>query len=153
MASEYNRQRTLFATIEAYVDTPTHREYVIRSLIDGISYSVQRRFSEFLFLHDSLMAEWLTTNAYCNSMERDCRGSVLPVAFPVPRLWVHSTHGLDERFKGLQLYLRGVLGSLDAERSDLPCARLYDFLGVPRVAPAAQISTAPPGTPRLSITD
>ena len=93
----------LFTALEGWVDKPTHREYVIRSSFRDTSYVVQRRYNEFAALHDVLVAKWMATDPYSNSDRSGFRGPVLPDTFPVPRLFVHTTHSLDERMKALQL--------------------------------------------------
>ena len=120
---------TLFAVIEGFADQPTHREYVICSSHGGVSYVVQRRFSEFVALHAKLSSKWTATNPYCNSADSHGFGTVLPASFPVARLLIHTATSLDERMKALQLYVRGLLGSIDAAKGDLPPADLLEFLG------------------------
>ena len=89
---------------------------------------MQRRYNDFLTLHHALVRSWLSTNPYLQAG----RGALLPYSFPVPKLMMHTSESLAERFKALQLYLFGLLALLEASRvegTQLDAAVLVEFLG------------------------
>lgn len=104
---------TLFAV------TSLHTEYTIRSTYGTSStIEVKRRFTEFETVHTLFATEWLDADG----------APVLPEAFPVPKLYLHTEYELNERRKALQLYLRGVVASV-AQDSEPP-KPLLEFLGM-----------------------
>lgn len=81
--------------------------------------------------HDSaiwLAPSWQDIHSVLCTTWRDASGSsVLPEAFPVSKLYLHTEHSLSERKKALKLYLRGVVASVS---DDAPPDALLEFLGL-----------------------
>ena len=98
-----------------FVVEQSHVEYVISSSYEGATVRVQRRFSEFEQLHQGLAHTWCDTSGV----------PMLPEVFPVSKLLFHTAYELDERMKLLNIYLRGLVGSIEST----PPTDLLGFLG------------------------
>ncbi|KOO35970.1 class i and ii aminotransferase [Chrysochromulina tobinii] len=87
-----------------FVVEQSHVEYVISSSYEGATVRVQRRFSEFEQLHQGLAHTWCDTSGV----------PILPEVFPVSKLLFHTAYELDERMKLLNIYMRGLVGSIES---------------------------------------
>lgn len=96
----------------------SHVQYILESSQNGVAYRAERRYSDFENLHLALAPAWLNAAGV----------SILPEAFPVAKLLFHTTYELDERMKALNLYLRGLVASV--EDGEAPPPGLLEFLGV-----------------------
>ena len=120
-----------------FVVEQSHVEYVISSSYEGATVRVQRRFSEFEQLHQGLAHTWCDTSGV----------PMLPEVFPVSKLLFHTAYELDERMKLLNIYLRGLVGSIEST----PPTDLLGFLGfVGAERSAAGVLILAPEPPRSS---
>ena len=100
----------LRVSITGHIRTSSHVEYTINSAVGGLLYSVQRRYTEFMTLHDTMVAVGLST------------------PFKVPKLLFHGSTALGRRVMQLESFVRSLVDSLSDQ--DLP-EELAVFLGIP----------------------